>query len=488
MAIKWDNNVLGFLPNEDWLSIPFNPTRQGDPIDGLFGDLKTDNIAAKWQSLNSQYQIPVMAQFHSFDVESQTTVRVPVDTHNIEKGLIKVKINQSERMRALIRAGVQNDQMYDYVINDGVNLAEQIITRTKVAKNELLATGKVTIDENNLDLTVDYGVPAEQTQFVLDLSKDADIMAQIQEIIDKAKAKGVILNGFVTGQKNLTAMRKNAALQVAVGGNIAAGGLIRNGALRDFLAEEFGLTNIIVNDLTYAADRKEVNGQISQTIKRYFPENKVTFFAQVNGGKLGTGLWGDSPESDVANLMNVSGSAVSSYVSISQWTEKDPAVLWTKASALFMPLLFNPNSLWIATVADGYLNSPTVDAEAQATTMWEVPVSSLQANDVAVGAGAITGTIKYLSGSNAITNVWGPGNFLALKFTDLDSRATKVMVGLEPSVSSGLADLVPDPDKNGIFKISDKGEQKLVVITQNGDHATVKRYDLSGLTLNGAGA
>ena len=36
----------------------------------------------------------------------------------------------------------------DYVINDGVNLAEQIITRTKVAKNELLATGKVTIGED----------------------------------------------------------------------------------------------------------------------------------------------------------------------------------------------------------------------------------------------------------------------------------------------------------------------------------------------------
>ena len=489
MAIKWEKNILGFVPNDDWLSIPFNPQRQGDPVDGLYGDLKTDNIAAKWQSLNAQYQIPVMAQFHSFDVESQTTVRVPVDTHNIEKGLIKVKINQSERMRALLRAGVQNDQMYDYVINDGVNLAEQIITRTKVAKNELLATGKVTIKENNLDLTVDYGVPADQTGFVLDLSKDADIMAQIQTIIDKAKAKGVILTGFVTSQAVLTKMRRNTGMQTLIGGNIAAGGLVRLSALRDFLSEEFGLTNIVVNDLTYAAERKEnADGTISQTTKRYFPENKVSFFAQVNGGNLGVGLWGDSPESDVANLMNVSAAPQSNFVSISQWTENDPAVLWTKASALFMPLLYNPSSLWIATVNDNYLNNPTVAAETQGTSIFNVPVSSLQGSDVTVGADAITGTVKYLSGDNAITNVWGPGNFLALKFSNLDARADKVMVGLEPSVSSGLADIKADPDKNGIFKISDKGEQKVIVVTQNGDHASVKRYDLSGLTLNGAGA
>jgi hypothetical protein len=87
-----------------------------------------------------------------------------------------------------------------------------------------------------------------------------------------------------------------------------------------------------------------------------------------------------------------------------------------------------------------------------------------------------------------ITSVWGPGNFLALKVSDFDARADKVLIGLDPSVSSGLADIKADPDHNGIFKISDKGEQKLVVVTQSGDHATVKRYDLSGLTLQTAGA
>ena len=101
---KFEKDILGLIPEAEWLNTEFNPTRQNDPIDGLFGDEKTDNITAKWQTIASEYQIPFMAQFHGFDTESQTTFRIPVDTHNIEKGLIKVKINQSERLRALTRS------------------------------------------------------------------------------------------------------------------------------------------------------------------------------------------------------------------------------------------------------------------------------------------------------------------------------------------------------------------------------------------------
>ena len=43
---NWENNVLGFLREPDRLSVPFNPARPNDPIDGLFGDQKTDNIVA----------------------------------------------------------------------------------------------------------------------------------------------------------------------------------------------------------------------------------------------------------------------------------------------------------------------------------------------------------------------------------------------------------------------------------------------------------
>lgn len=347
----WENNIFGMVPQREWLDMDFQVTRPNDPIDGLFGDERTNNLVAYWQSIAAEYQIPVMAQFHGFDTESQTTFRIPVDTRSIEKGLIKVKINQSERLRALTRSGVQNDEMYDYVLNDGIRLADQVVTRTKVAKNEVMATGKVTIKENGLDLEVDYGVPTENTAFTLDLSPDADIPAQLQDIMDAAAEKGVTLTGMLTSRKNITKMRGNEALQTAINGNIGAGALVRSSSLGAYLEEEYGIGRVITNDLTYgAAAALEADGRPTVTTKRYFPDNKVTFFAANPAGSLGVGLWGDPPEVDAARFMNVSQSEASPFVYVSQWTENDPAVLWTKASALFMPVLYNPNSLFIATV------------------------------------------------------------------------------------------------------------------------------------------
>ena len=352
---KYEDNIFGLIPQADWLNVGFNVERQNDPIDTLFGDEKTNNITAQWQTIASEYQIPVMAQFHGFDTEANTTFRVPVDTHNIEKGLIKVKINQSERMRALLKSGIREDEMYDYIVNDGIRLAEQVFTRTKVAKNELMATGKITIKENNLDLTVDYGVPASQTAYQLDLATTADLSGQIQAIIDDATDKGVTITGMLTSRKNITKMRNNAGLQKNINGNIGAGALIRAAALSDYFEEEFGISQIITNDLTYGASSTiGVNGRPSITQQRYFPEDKVTFFATNAGGKMGVGLWGDPPEVDIARFgTSVSTEpSISPFVYVSQYAEKDPAVIWTKASGLFIPVLYNPYSLFISTVTD----------------------------------------------------------------------------------------------------------------------------------------
>lgn len=353
------DNVLGFIPEKDWLTVGFDVTRQNDPIDGLFGDEKTDNLVAYWQSIANEYQIPVMAQFHGFDTEAQKTFRIPIDTHNIEKGLIKVKLNQSERLRELTRAGVQGDQnIYDYVMNDGLRLAEQVVTRTKVAKNELLATGKVTIKENDLDLTVDYGVPAANLNKVLDFGAGAakDIPTQLQELVDETTSKGIALNGIALPRAILTKFRQNSAVQRAINGTYMQGVLVRNADLRAYLEEEYGITNVITNDLTYNVPGavSSTTGIPALTASRYYPANKVSFFATNASGRIGAGLWGDPPEVDAARAFDggVAASGESPFVYISQWGEKDPAVLWTKASALFMPVLYNPNALYVASVIE----------------------------------------------------------------------------------------------------------------------------------------
>ena len=351
---RFENNIMGLIPREEWLDIPFVVNNPQNPIDQLFGDVKTDNLVAYWETIAAQYQVPLMAQFHGFDTEAQKTFRVPVDTHNIEKGLIKVKIDQSERMRALLRSGVQNDELYDYVLNDGIRLAEQVITRTKVAKNELMAKGEVTIKENNLDLTVDYGVPNAQKNLSLDFGTGASapVDEQIEALVATALNGGNVLNGFMTSRALLNKMRKDVAIKKAINGSLNDS-LVSMSDLRAYLSEEFGLNNIIINDATYGVPGAVVNGRPTVVSKRYFPENGITFFAAPNGGvKLGDGLWGDPPETDAGVNEDTTGSSQSPFVAIKQWHTDDPEILWTKASTLFMPVLYRPDSLYIATATN----------------------------------------------------------------------------------------------------------------------------------------
>ena len=71
-----------------------------------------------------------------------------------------------------------------------------------------------------------------------------------------------------------------------------------------------------------------------------------------------------------------------------------------------------------------------------------------------------------------------------LKFSADDwEDYTSVKVGLEPSQGSGLVELLGDPDKNGVFKITNKDEQVFKVVAKNGTNETVMTFDLSELTL-----
>ena len=355
--MEFFQNVLGMVTEPDLLTTGFNVTRPNDPIDGLFDDELTDNLVARWNYIANEFQIPQMAQFHAFDTVAQKSVRAPIDQRNIEKGLIKVKRNTSELLYELQGRGVNTERaLYDYVMEDINTLADEVITRTKVAKNELLATGKVTLSENDVDLTVDYGVPAENLALEIDFGKGADksVPDQLQDIVDMAADKGVTINGMVCARSVLSKMRQNPAVQKAINGLYMEGVLVTQAALLSFLESEYGITRVVINDQSYSTPWEVgADGRPVTHSTRYFPKNKVSFFGTGNGMRLGSGLWGIPPEEQIARFgVETGSSALNPYVYVTQWAEKDPAVVWTKASGLFMPVLFNPYSLYVASVQE----------------------------------------------------------------------------------------------------------------------------------------
>lgn len=119
--------------------------------------------------------------------------------------------------------------------------------------------------------------------------------------------------------------------------------------------------------------------------------------------------------------------------------------------------------------------------------LFDVDVSDMQ-EDIEVSGNKVTGTLKYLSGSNAITDVWGEGYFICLEFDADDwTDYTSVKVGLEPSQSSGLVEIINDPDKNGVFKVGNDVSQKFKIVMTDGEQTKIQVLDLSGLELEEAG-
>lgn len=124
----------------------------------------------------------------------------------------------------------------------------------------------------------------------------------------------------------------------------------------------------------------------------------------------------------------------------------------------------------------------TVAAMEPTDTLFGHTVSDLQ-TDLFAGNGKIVGTLKKVT-TGALATDWGAGHFMALKFGgSAFNNAKAIYVGLEPSVSSGLANVLPDPDRNGAFKVTNK-IQNFKIVVDYGTHKKTYLYDLSGLTLS----
>ena len=139
-----------------------------------------------------------------------------------------------------------------------------------------------------------------------------------------------------------------------------------------------------------------------------------------------------------------------------------------------------PYEIWVRQGGD--FVAPIVTPEDGNVVLFGTAVSDMQTN-VAVGDDKITGTLKFIEGGLATSGpLAGDGNFLALKFSADWAEYTSVKVGLDPSQQTGLVEIIDDPDKNGVFKIT-SNTQVFKVVAQNTTETITKTYSLAELEL-----
>lgn len=145
---------------------------------------------------------------------------------------------------------------------------------------------------------------------------------------------------------------------------------------------------------------------------------------------------------------------------------------------------YNPFVNFVIFVQPEHINDVEVEPMAPTAEVYGYTVNDLQNDIIVSDDGEISGNLNYIDSGDLVTT-WGAGNFIALKCLNIDPNATSVKIGMSPSVSSGLVEIIDDPDKAGVFKVT-SNSQKFVVVTTTGTATKTQTFDLTGLALANA--
>lgn len=327
------------LKGEQWIQISedFDYVRATRDFVGLklFPMVKTDNMKLAVAELAEGADIPVMALVHALDTEARIGDRPDFKEINYELLLVKEKLNQGEALRKKLRdLGMSNEEktIMNAVFNDAANLISRVLTRFEAMADEALCTGKLEINENNAQYSVDYQLPEEHRLTVTGWDSAAhDILGDLVKIRKVSKNK--IVRAY-TSDKVMGYILGNTALQTIAGKqNVFA----TEEWARNYIASVIGIDFVVVGG-TYklsAQDTTEYN---------FFKDDVITF--ATTDGTLGNTFVTSSPEEDYGIADRTEG-----FVSVTQEVKFDPAGIWTKASAIAFPAFSDIKRIYICTVA-----------------------------------------------------------------------------------------------------------------------------------------
>lgn len=293
----------------------------------LFPAIKTEDLDVSIAQLVEGGQVPVMAQVHAFDTEARIGERQNFEKVNYEKLLIKEKLNQTERIAQLLK-NAPDSKVINFVFNDAANLISRVLTRAEVATMEVVGTGKATYKENNVNLTVDYGIVSSAISGWNDAAHN--ILADIEAAIAARAAKGYNTERAITSSKMIGYMLNNKAIQGYWANKSEP---LTQSRLLAWLNDNYGV-EFVVNDAVYKTSVDAV------AVKRFYPEDAITFVA--SKAALGQGMFGYTPEE-----LELEETSEKSFVTITQWKTPDPVAVWTKASALYVPVVRDAHSISI---------------------------------------------------------------------------------------------------------------------------------------------
>ncbi|MBO5143610.1 MAG: major capsid protein [Clostridia bacterium] len=306
----------------------------------LFPEVKKQSL--EFDMLTEGSRTPVIASVHGFDTESEIGQR-EAKKKAIELALIKRKMQLKEKEIIALespRNEAEKNYLMKKVFADIDALVESIKARVEAMRMEVVATGKITLNENNLDASIDFGVPETNKAANVDWSSETsnpinDMLAwknQLDYAPERVLTSSTVLAKILANKNVVNALFGKDTTRIA-----------SVGELNNYLAQ-LQLPKIYTYDAKYR--KLEANGTYSK--HRYFPENA---FVMMPGEELGETVYGPTAEEiRLQRDSSIDIELVGKILAMIYEEGKDPVSTWEKAVATALPALKCADELFQATI------------------------------------------------------------------------------------------------------------------------------------------
>lgn len=282
-----------------------------------------------------------LAQYRSFDAETPigsggTGTRKVFEL--LPLGL-KERVGEYDQLRA--RGNDGNAIITGGIEKAAMRVANAVVDRLELLRGSILDTGVLTINENGVKQSVDFGRPGGNTVTAATLWSGAanpldDLIAwgDVFALGNQGSQPGAI----VTSRRVVAAMQRNADIRGLVATVGGTPGIVSLDALNAVLSA-YGIPPI------YIYNRKIRGNNV-------LPDNKVYLLPAAvdpNGqSELGATFYGQTLEAGEPEY-GIGASDQPGLV-VGAWKTKDPIAAWVHSNAIALPVLVNPVASMVATV------------------------------------------------------------------------------------------------------------------------------------------
>ena len=287
------------------------------------------------------------ATFRAYDAESPIGSRPGVARVTGELPPISRKIRLGEYDR--LRQRSADESIRDAIFSDAVRMTRAVAARMELARGQALATGELTIDENGILAAVDFGRQANHTTApgtvwsnIAAATPIADMLLWRDRYTDtNGERPGVMLISTTV----LGYLIRNAEFRALAATLAGTPSIVTEAAVQGVLTAH-GLPPFEVYDA-----KVRVNGATTRVI----PADVVVMLPAAGDSfdpdstDLGATLWGTTAEA-LEPEYGIEDGEEPGIVS-GAYSTKDPVAVWTKAAAIGLPVLANPNLSLAADVA-----------------------------------------------------------------------------------------------------------------------------------------